>query len=255
MKKYTLQTPENVSFQFELAGVGRRLCALLLDLVLIMALICFVNIVIYFIIPIPVILGANAASALAILSIFFIVMGYYSWYEWKTGGQSFGKKILGIRVIRDIGVRITFYQVVIRNLFRFVDILPVMYVVGGICCFLHPLHKRLGDVIAGTVIIVERKPVLSAQVMKLQDRYNSLADDPNTVRRILSRITPPERELLVQSCMRRAELEDRTRLDLFENLAQLYKDHLDLEQAETMTDERLIQNIAAILVEKQVFQN
>lgn len=250
MKKFALQTPDNVVFHFDLAGPGRRMCAALLDVLVIFSIVAAVNIFLSrLLIPVfGVERGLHLVQAFVAVTDLAVFLGYFSLYEWKTSGQSLGKKTVGIRVIRDIGVRVNLYQVIARNLIRPLDMFPFFYLVGGLTCFVHPLQKRLGDIVAGTVVVVERAPVLPGKVAEITSKHNSLRDDPELVQRIRNTIGAREKEWLIQTCTRRDELDDKAKLGLFKEAAAYFRARLHIEQADTLSDERLLLNIAGILI-------
>jgi hypothetical protein len=78
-------------------------------------------------------------------------------FEFFSGGRTIGKKLMGIRVIQENGHSITLLSSFIRNLIRIIDSLPTAYFLGVIMIFFHSKHKRLGDLVAGTIVVHERK--------------------------------------------------------------------------------------------------
>lgn len=158
-----VKTPEYVSLQFSLAGLGSRAAAFIIDQTLIMLF----NIAFF----ISVLLvsdklssyttffeGSTVGIAIVIIVIFIVNYGYFFFLEFFTGGRTLGKKIVGIRVIQDNGHSITLLSSFIRNIMRLIDALPTGYFLGIIMVFFHSKHKRLGDLVAGTIVVHERKP-------------------------------------------------------------------------------------------------
>src|SRR5262249_14330778 len=84
--------------------------------------------------------------------------GYFLIFEWLWNGQTPGKRAMGIRVVKDGGYPISFFDSVVRNLLRVVDCYfpPFFFAVGIISIFVHPRHKRIGDLAARTVVVIER---------------------------------------------------------------------------------------------------
>ncbi len=165
-KHLDIKTPEYVSLQFEPAGLGSRAAAHILDqLILVVA-----NIVIV-VIGIFVLMGLNNPTpieflpyqlgslpfAIMIILLFVVNWGYFLAFEYFAGGRTPGKYWLGIRVIQGNGQSITLLSSFIRNLMRIIDMLPAYYLVGIIMVFFHSQHKRLGDIVAGTIVVHERK--------------------------------------------------------------------------------------------------
>ena len=83
--------------------------------------------------------------ALGYIAYFALSIGYPIVTEWFWRGQTIGKRMFGIRVMDVQGLRLQFSQIAIRNLLRFVDSLPLFYVVGGITCLLTRHYQRLGE--------------------------------------------------------------------------------------------------------------
>ena len=155
----SVETPEAVSFSYELADVGSRGLALLVDVVLL-----------------QLIVAAEAATAFAVwwllglasedlaagiglwigggtlVVVFLTVWGYFILAE-GLRGRTYGKRRLGLRVIRDDGGRATMLDSVVRNVLRLVDVLPGYFAVGLISALLTQRHRRVGDMAAGTVVV------------------------------------------------------------------------------------------------------
>jgi uncharacterized RDD family membrane protein YckC len=95
---------------------------------------------------------------LMILGAFLLFWGYFLLFEWLWNGQTPGKHLMHLRVVKDGGYPISFFDSVVRNLLRVVDcyLPPFFFAVGIVCIFVHPRHKRLGDLAARTVVVVER---------------------------------------------------------------------------------------------------
>lgn len=152
-------TPEQVRLQFQTAGVGSRAAAYLVDLLIL----SLVNLTLFILASIVVTGSARDfledaggyALAIVIIGLFLLNSGYYILLEYYNGGQTVGKRLLGLRVIRENGQSVTFLAVLIRNLFRIIDNLPFGYLLGGLVSFFHPQDKRIGDLVAGTIVVVE----------------------------------------------------------------------------------------------------
>jgi len=152
-----VETPEHVDVQFELAGVGSRLAAGLLDLLLL-------SIGLFALwIGVGAIVGSLVSSrgmarswlsAAMILLTFCFLWGYFTLFEALNGGRTPGKQVLGIRVVMDTGRSITPTAAVIRNLVRFIDCyFPIPFAPALLSMFLHPSNKRPGDMAAGTIVV------------------------------------------------------------------------------------------------------
>ncbi|MCA9577797.1 MAG: RDD family protein [Polyangiales bacterium] len=239
----SVTTPENVTFQFELAGPSTRAAAWLVDLVAMSVLLSVVGIAVSFGGPA---LGAVAGVIMLVTS--FVVLWWYgALLEWWLRGQTLGKRLFGLRVLQLSGLRITFPQAVIRNLVRMVDLLPVAYLVGGAAMVLDRHGRRLGDLAAGTIVVRERTLPAPATVVPPALRYNTFMDDPN-VRHAVRRVTAPERDAMVALGMRRDTLPLHVRHDLFEQLATHLEVRLGLPRPPQLSAERYVLNIAALVL-------
>jgi uncharacterized RDD family membrane protein YckC len=168
-----IETPEQVELRFPIAGIGSRFLALMTDSLLQGAAI-FALILIFVLIvsAVPKTLGGAASSATAgkwivagiFLFYFLLYWGYYSLFEAFWNGQTPGKRLLKIRVIKDSGRQITLFEALARNLLRVVDMLPSFYLIGVITMLCNKEQKRLGDLVAGTIVVHERseeQPLMS----------------------------------------------------------------------------------------------
>ena len=156
-----IETPENVELQRRLAGIGSRFIAGLLDSLAIV-LILLVLLVIYLVLAWAGLVAGVAFSwdmqawiaALFVIAVFLVFWGYFVFWEMRTNGQSIGKKVMKLRVVKDGGGAITFLDVAVRNLIRIADLIG-LYGAAGICMFLTKKGQRLGDLAAGTVVVSE----------------------------------------------------------------------------------------------------
>lgn len=156
-----VETPELVVFSYTIAGVGSRALAALID-----SLICIATIIL---IMIGVAISSTRraagatpgvfdawAAAIFVLAIFCVIWGYYVLFEGLADGQTPGKRLLRLRVVRDGGYSVTFGASAVRNLVRLVDIQPMpSYAVGIVTIMFSKSGKRLGDIVAGTIVVRE----------------------------------------------------------------------------------------------------
>jgi uncharacterized RDD family membrane protein YckC len=144
-------TPERVSFDFQIAGLGTRAIAQIIDL-LIVALIEVA--VVFFAIAAGTVTNSGTVLWLVIIVFSFInVFGYFWVSEALWSGQTVGKKAFRLRAVGDRGEPLTFMQAGIRNIVRIVDFLPYGYGVGMVVLFANGKGKRLGDIAAGTIVV------------------------------------------------------------------------------------------------------
>ncbi|MFA1819221.1 RDD family protein [Virgibacillus oceani] len=152
-----INTPEFVSLQFSLAGLGSRAAAMIIDQVIVtLANIALVLMLVFSTSNnIWVMMDSGWLIATFIIAIFVINWGYFFAAEYFFNGKTVGKHMVGIRVIQENGHSITWISALIRNLLRIIDMLPTSYFLGIILVFFHSKHKRLGDMAAGTVVVLE----------------------------------------------------------------------------------------------------
>lgn len=159
-----IDTPENVAFGYQIAGIGSRFLACLVDTLLIVILLLLVNFALAaFLRLTDLAAGSDRATAwlaalFGLLS-FAIFWGYYIVFETLWNGQTPGKRRNGLRVIRRNGTPVTAGETVIRNLVRFIDFLPALYAVGIVAMFIDGQSRRLGDLAAGTLVVRDRETV------------------------------------------------------------------------------------------------
>ena len=161
-----VETPERVRFSFRLAGPAQRAVAYLIDALVRGA----VLLAIWFVAGALGLFGSDgvggAGMGLILLALFVVEWGYYVFCERFMNGASVGKRALDLRVVRSDGLPIGFAESVLRNLLRAADFLPFGYAVGVLVAAVDPRFRRLGDLAAGTMVVVERlEPVFPAVVI------------------------------------------------------------------------------------------
>ncbi len=209
-RTFTITTPENVTIEYQIAGAGSRGGAAMIDL-LIQAL---MYALLVYLVYISVTLSGTFALTAAITGWFLINVGYSMFFETIWNGQSPGKRLLGLRVVREEGLPVDTSAVVIRNLFRVIDFLPSLYGVGLVSMVFTSNSKRLGDLAGGTIVVRERRvqPKLEpAQSPELSFQPDSPLDIPP--------LGPQEMEALRRFVERQAELPEDVREDIAERIA------------------------------------
>lgn len=153
-----VRTAESVRLSYPLAGVGNRCLAAFLDVV-------FQSLLLGGLLILAAMLGnlrafgdqvALVAVSLYVLLLFGVLWGYYLLFEAVWNGQTPGKRLVGIRVVKDDGSPVDFFAVLVRNLVRIVDLLPGFYAIGTLSILLTRKAQRLGDLAAGTVVVKAR---------------------------------------------------------------------------------------------------
>ena len=158
-----IETPERVPLHFALASIGNRFLACAIDhalqaLTIILMAIAFTVVANYSSLGNQLSNTPKWVKAVLILIVFLIISGYFAFFEWSWNGQTPGKRWLKLRVIREDGRPITFWEAAVRNLLRTVDMMPApFYSIGLISVFVSLSDQRIGDMVAGTVVVRERE--------------------------------------------------------------------------------------------------
>lgn len=156
-----LITPEKSILTFRISGVGSRALAHMLDALVIAILLVILSSLLLMFAGVSMFALGEAGAGLAQIALMILLsLGpflYFILFEWLWNGQTLGKKALGIRVRMADGTPITFAAALGRNLIRVADLLPGSYFVGLIAMFTTPKSQRIGDVFAGTIVLLERR--------------------------------------------------------------------------------------------------
>ncbi len=158
-----IETPERVPLHFALASIGNRFLACAIDhaiqaLAIILMIIGFTVIANYSTLGEQLSNAPKWVKAVLIVIVFLIFSGYFAFFEWIWNGQTPGKRLLKLRVIREDGRPVTFWEAAVRNLLRTFDMMPApFYSIGLISVFLSLSDQRVGDMVAGTVVVRERE--------------------------------------------------------------------------------------------------
>lgn len=152
-----VSTPERVAFQYEVAGIGSRFLAQVVDVIIISAILLAI---IIFAAAVGGIFHAGGLGLLILVLLTFVLLaGYFLISEAAWNGQTLGKRAVRLRVVGDLGQPLTVGQSAIRNLVRVIDFLPALYAAGIITMFLNRRAKRLGDFAAGTLVVRDRERI------------------------------------------------------------------------------------------------
>jgi len=173
----SVETPESVAFAYRLAGLASRGFALMIDALIITvigigeALAAWGIYALIGLVSKP--LQAESASWLTgglLVVLFTSAYAYFLIGEVRGHGQTWGKRWMGLRVVRDDGSRVRFGDSVIRNLIRLIDFLPGNFTVGMVSIMVTRQHKRLGDMAAGTVVVRDDRDELRLDDGGQEDR-------------------------------------------------------------------------------------
>jgi uncharacterized RDD family membrane protein YckC len=226
-----IETPERVELEFALASIGNRFLAVAIDhfiqyLSIFLIAWLFVGIAGY---------GAGDVAdtpdrlmnelpkwtiAILIIVLFLIFSAYFIFFEWLWNGQTPGKRLLKLRVIRDDGRPLTLWESIARNLLRIADAVPgfivPVYSVGLIVIFLSDRDQRVGDHFAGTVVVRERTDDAPTFAETFSSRITDSAfvrvHQPTGIMADVSRLSSREVEVVETFLRRRWDLTTRQRL-------------------------------------------
>lgn len=241
-----VRTPESIAFSYELAGVGSRFLALAVDFTIQIALLLLL------------IWGVSAAAshvtlgslhpvarggadrivynltiALIIAVVFLIFFGYFILFEALWNGQTPGKRMLGIRVVRDGGYPLDFMASVIRNLIRVGEMALGFYALSAVVAVFSPLNKRIGDLAAGTIVIRESR---------MESPEKMLREVAEPVYAATAYVSGEERSIIRRFLERRTDLVPRRRAALASQLAQRVRPRLPADM-QRLEDEDLLERL------------
>jgi uncharacterized RDD family membrane protein YckC len=202
-----VDTPEQIALEFPLAGLGSRFMGLAVDTVIqfilyMAGIFAMIGIARYApMLPARLAwLPRSWVPAILIIFVFCIYWGYFAFFEIVWKGRTPGKRMAGIRAIKNTGRALNVYEVIGRNLLRAVDWLPGMYITGIISMTISPQNQRLGDYLVGSIVVHDRA------AKEIRPEWASSAQ-PTSINPQLSKITPEELVLIETYLQRRYSLE------------------------------------------------
>lgn len=249
-KTITIQTPESVELEFTLAGIGNRALALMIDYLLVFFLLSLVSFLSSFLseqlVNLSVLLGSSADAlnlwlvAIALIVTMAIYWGYFVGFETYWQGQTPGKRITKIRVINDNGKPEGIFQATLRSLLRPVD--DILFI-GFFCILFSKQEKRIGDWLAGTLVVQSERAIGEAKVgfsQSSQALANELLEQAK-----IGNLLPDDFATLREYLQRRTILTKAARQKLSMELAQQLKEIVELEQLprEQMPAEQFLEAI------------
>ena len=235
----TIETPEQIDVALEIAGVGSRFVAQLIDWLL-KWLIIFV---LFLLAVIPLqLLNADwsiqtlksVLGAMLVLCVYCILLGFDIYYEVRHNGQTPGKKFAGIRVLREGGAPLDFRSACIRNLLGLADFLPMFYIFGAFLIMLNKRGQRLGDMAAGTIVVRERAlaPPIEMDKMIAELATEEFAFNSEH----LGSCTPDDRNILRSFFLRYREMQRHARVRLLRTLLHTFLDRTKYQAAVPIAD-------------------
>jgi uncharacterized RDD family membrane protein YckC len=158
-----IETPERVPLHFALASIGNRFLACAIDHTIQVLALILIGIAAAVLANLSFLEDMLASApkwvyAVMLILLFLVFAGYFTFFEWIWSGQTPGKRWLKLRVIREDGRPITFWEASVRNLLRTLDMFPFpFYSIGLIAVFTSTRDQRIGDMVGGTVVVRERE--------------------------------------------------------------------------------------------------
>ena len=240
-----IETPEGVVFRYELATPVSRALAWSVDAAAIAVMSGFTS----KLSQVIRLVNADFASALAVILYFVLSVAYGIVLEWRWRGQTLGKRVMRLRVVDAQGLRLQLPQIALRNFLRFVDALPLAYLVGGIAALASRKGQRLGDLAANTVVARERtweEPDLDRVAPA---KYNSPLAYPYLAARLRSVASPEAVGVAFRAAAQRDSYEPRARVELFGELAGYFRSLVAFpeEALEGLTDEQFVRSVLRVI--------
>jgi len=243
-----IDTPEQIALELPVAGIGSRFLALFVD-TLIQGVVYFLAFLL--LIAAPTIIRPLfrlgpimwVAPAILVLFAFSVSWGYFSLFEILWQGQTPGKRAAGIRVIKENGRPIDIPSALLRNLLRAIDFLPALYGVGVACMLMNRHSRRLGDFVAGTIVVHDRAGVRVATASHAWTVTGSaipLGPTPAAP----ARITPRDVMLIEAYLGRRFELDDVMQDSAARQIAQLIASRTGLTPAPGQSVNEFLEAVA-----------
>lgn len=226
-------TPEHVPIRLFPAGLGARFLALMADTLIIMAVTTFLGTML------------SVTPGLATVMVFVAQWGYHMYFEVRHQGRSPGKRMCGLRVVDSRGLPITFQQSFVRNIVRVLDFAPLFYGLGALACLFDGRRRRLGDLVADTLVIEERRAADPTRAIADARRFNSL-QTPRVLRRLRKQVGLEEREFLLSLVLRAESLDPQARFDLMEEAGGFYRRTLEIDDPH-LSGENLVRGLLSIL--------
>jgi len=241
--RYRVETPEQIGLEYDIAGLGTRFLAALIDTLILGFTLSLVLCIGTFGLALSLssVADGDAAAiwafAIITLLVFAIFWGYYVFFETIWHGQTPGKRRAGLRVIREGGYPIGFSQAALRNIVRIADFLPFSYAIGATVMLFDKQSRRLGDFVAGTLVIKEPRdltldavasaaPPMPVATGGWPTSFGQAQTDPDRIPN-LNRLAPDDQSLIREYFVRRRTLSPQASQQLALSLATAFAAKLE----------------------------
>jgi uncharacterized RDD family membrane protein YckC len=242
--KLTIETPEQTTLDFAVAGIGSRFLAIAYDVMIqfVVGLLVGVGSLImlgYLFAGAPK--AGMWVGAILLLFYFVLYFGYYAIFEIWWNGQTPGKRKVGIRVIKDDGRPLTPAESIGRNLMRIVDWLPSFYGLGVVCAFLTKGNKRLGDLVVGSLVVRETslkelKPIWQTSTVSTMSPVIAGSAPLGA-----DRLSPEQFALIESFLSRRSSMDSGLRWRMADEVLRKVHDKLTIPTDQAMSAEKILE--------------
>ena len=256
LDRLDIDTPEQIALELPLAGIGSRFLALATD-----SLLQFVLVLVLFIVGAVISFGyteiSNGAAHffsqtvgafVLVLVPFCLYWGYFAFFEIIWQGRTPGKRIAGIRVIHQSGRPMTAIECIGRNLMRAVDVIPGVYGVGLVCMMCNKQNRRVGDFVAGTIVVHDK--ALESVAPTWGD--NRTVAEP--LQPELRKLTPDDLVLIETYLNRRYEVDQIVRTATALRIVAMIVQKTGMIKAPDMRDDDFLEGIARQLRDTASFR-
>lgn len=253
-----IDTPELVSIEMPIAGIGSRFIAIVVDYLIWTAAltVCsLLGVIVFASVHMFSEISANWMVGIVLIAIFVLHWGYFTLFEAFNNGRTPGKSVAKIRVIHRSGRAVSFVEALARNLVRVIDYLPGMYGLGLVVMFFSRQNQRLGDMVAGTLVVREREletphwgesssltftgPAV-ANLAPMQAPHLSVSLPVSG----LAKLSATDLEVLESFFSRRLDMDLATRAALAERMAQALRTKSGLEIPSGVSVETFLEAVA-----------
>jgi uncharacterized RDD family membrane protein YckC len=245
-RSISVRTPESIAFSYELAGLGSRFLSLAVDMTLQLLVLAGILWGLFAIgsqaqhgpaqRTVVVSQGAVQSFTVAVIVtiLFLVFFGYFILFEGFWNGQTPGKKLLGIRVVRDGGYPIDLGGSFIRNLVRVGEVALAFYAISAIAALLSSENKRLGDMAAGTIVVRDSRSQSLAAIV----------ESANGETHRIALLTDEEHALIARFIARRGTMAERYRRNLAYQIADRVRKRVSSD-LQRLDDEDLLERLNA----------
>lgn len=223
-----IDTPEHLAFRTRLAGPGRRLLAWILDTLVWTGLLITITVI-------SSIFGAagleGVDTGVQFFLLFLLWYGYFFVSEIVTGGRSIGKMALKLRVVQGDGLPVGWRASLLRNLLRLADLSllpPVVLILGPLVMAADRSFRRLGDLVADTLVVVEERTAVATP--------DKVEADPEIVRSLPPTLSLDRHELeALELFASRERMGPARREELAKMVAPVFAERLAIPQPRSAT--------------------